>query len=152
MTGSAVEWDFPDPFTIDVTVEPGDIDGLGHTNNTVYVRWMEGVAWAHSAAVGLPLEECRRLDRVMAVREHHVRYLAPSFAGDRIRVANWIAANDGRLSAKRRFQICRIADGTTLVRAVTAFVCIDFSKGRPRRMPPVFVERYPVTITDAAEI
>ena len=31
-------WDFPDPFTIAAAPRAGDIDGLNHTNNAVYVH------------------------------------------------------------------------------------------------------------------
>ena len=37
----ALEWDYPNPFTLDVVVEESHIDGLNHTNNTVYVKWCE---------------------------------------------------------------------------------------------------------------
>ena len=50
------EWDLPAPHTVDVVVEATDIDGLQHTNNAVYVKWCERVAWAHSESLGLDLE------------------------------------------------------------------------------------------------
>ena len=49
---------------------------------------------------------------------------------------------DGRLSIARQFQLRRPADGVTLLRARTRFVCAELSSGRPKRMPPEFVEGY----------
>ena len=42
----------------------------------------------------------------------------------------------------RFFQLIRPADGATLLRARTTFVCIELSTGRPRRMPAEFLEGY----------
>lgn len=33
----ALDWDHPDPFTLDITVKAADVDALKHTNNAVYV-------------------------------------------------------------------------------------------------------------------
>ena len=38
-------WDLENPYTLDIKVQPEDIDGLGHANNTVYVTWLERCAW-----------------------------------------------------------------------------------------------------------
>ena len=139
---AAIDWDLPDPFTLDLEVQESDIDGLGHTNNTVYLSWCGQVAWAHTVAVGLDLVDWRRLNRAMALRKSELHFLAPSFLGERLRVANWIVSCEGRLRATRRFQICRLADGLTLARVLSQYACIDLASGRPRRMPPPFRERY----------
>ena len=39
-------------FELPMEVQEADIDGLGHANNTVFVRWIQDVAVAHSVAVG----------------------------------------------------------------------------------------------------
>lgn len=143
MSESAIDWDLPEPFTIDLQVKPEHIDRYGHTNNAVYLSWCEDVAWAHSEAVGLAWADYEELKRAMAVRSTTADYLAPSFAGDRVRVGNWIVHVD-RIRATRRYQICRVDDATTLVRAECRFVCIDLVSGKPRRLPPEFAERYVV--------
>ena len=61
-----MNWDYPQPHIVPVMPQAGDIDGLQHTNNAVYVRWCEHAAWHHSKALGLDLEDYRRLDRAMA--------------------------------------------------------------------------------------
>ena len=144
MTGEIdLDWELPDPFTIDRVVAPEHIDDYGHVNNLAYLRWCEDVAWAHSEAVGLGLADYRRLDRAMALRRTSIEYKQPGFAGERIRIANWIV-DIGRLTATRRYQICRLDDGATLARASCDFVCIELGSGKPRRLPPEFAERYTV--------
>lgn len=137
-----MSWSLPDPFVIDIVVEPEDIDGLGHANNAVYVSWLERCAWRHSQSLGLDLAEYRRLDRAMAVVRHEVDYLASAYEGDQLQLATWIVESDQRLKMTRHFQLRRPADDLTLLRAQTAFVCIELSTGKPRRMPLEFVEGY----------
>ena len=136
------DWDLPAAFTLALTPQPGDIDGLGHTNNAVYVQWCERAGWAHSEALGLSLADYRRLDRAMAIREGHYEYLLPSFEGEALLLGTWLTASDGRLTMERRFQLRRASDGVTLVRGRWALVCIEISSGRPRRMPAAFLDIY----------
>jgi len=138
----AMQWELPSPFVIDIEVSAEDIDGLGHANNAVYVSWLERCAWRHSQFLGLDLVEYRRLDRAMAVVRHEIDYLASAYEGQQLQMATWIVESDQRLKMGRRFQLVRPEDGATLLRARTTFVCIELSSGRPKRMPPEFVEGY----------
>lgn len=135
-------WDLPEPFTLATSVSEEDIDGLQHTNNTVYVKWCEQVAWAHSNSLGLDIESYRRLNRAMAITRAEYDYQAASREGDEVIVGTWIAAWDRRLTMERRFQIVRPADGTTLLRGRMHFACIELSSGKPRRMPEEFIAGY----------
>jgi acyl-CoA thioester hydrolase len=137
-----MSWDLQTPFVIDLLVGADDIDGLGHANNAVYVSWLERCAWRHSQSLGLDLAEYRRLDRAMAVVRHEVDYLASAYEGEQLQVATWIVESDQKLRMSRHFQLIRPADGVTLLRAKTTFVCIELSTGKPKRMPPEFLEGY----------
>ena len=143
-----LDWDFPAPFAQTVQVTDADIDGLQHTNNTVYVKWCERVAWAHSVNLGLDLDTYRRLDRAMAITRSEWDYLRASRAGETLAVATWIVDWDRRLTMLRRFQIIRPADGATLLRGAMRFACIEISTGRPRRMPREFIEGYGPAVLD----
>jgi acyl-CoA thioester hydrolase len=149
MTDLTALWDDPHPHVLLTRVAPGDIDGLQHTNNAVYVRWCEQVAWSHSVSLGLDLERYRELDRAMAITRSEFDYLQSSQEGDEVAVATWIVEWDRRLTMSRRFQIIRVADGVTLLRAAMRFACIELSSGRPRRLPPEFIEGYgPAVISE----
>lgn len=139
-------WDHAGPFTRELTPRSVDIDGLGHTNNAVYVRWCEQVAWAHSEALGLGLADYRRLDRAMAIREGHYDYLLPSFEGEALVLGTWLTASDGRLTMERRFQLRRARDGATLVRGRWLLVCIEIGSGKPKRMPAEFLGVYEAAV------
>ncbi len=57
-------------------------------------------------------------------------------------LGTWLVDWDRRLRMTRQFQLQRPADGVTLLRARTTFVCIELSSGKPRRMPPEFLAGY----------
>ena len=135
-------WDHPGPHTLQTRVEAGDIDGLDHTNNAVYVKWCEQVAWSHSVALGLDLKAYRALDRAMAITHSEYNYLQASREGDDIIAGTWIVSWDGKLTMARRFQVIRLNDGATLMRGAMRFACIEISTGRPRRLPREFIEGY----------
>ena len=139
---AALPWDLPDPFVVDVVVAPEQIDALGHTNNVHYLAWLQACAWAHSEARGVDEARMLALGCAMAVRETRLTYLRATHAGDRLHVGDWITACDGRLRARRGFQIVRAADRVTVLRAEIDYVCIDVASGRPARMPDAFVRAY----------
>jgi acyl-CoA thioester hydrolase len=139
---SQLSYDLPQPHLLNISVDAGDIDAYNHVNNAVYVTWCDRVAWDHSAALGLPLERCLELDRGMAVLRTLISYLRPALRDDALTIATWILPSASRLCVRRRFQMIRIGDATTLARAEIEYVCIELSTGRPTRWPPDFRERY----------
>jgi len=137
-----MEWDYPQPFTLPATPDGGDIDGLNHTNNAVYVQWCERIGWAHSEALGLSLADYQRLDRAMVIRNAEYDYLLPSVRGDELTLGTWIVASDGKLTMERRFQLVRNRDQATILRGRWHLVCVELASGKPRRMPPEFCAVY----------
>ena len=138
----ADDWDLPAPFIASLAVAATDIDAYDHVNNAVYMTWFDRAAWAHSAALALPIERCLELDRGMAVLRSVIAYLRPAVLCDAIRVATWLLPAEGRLRIRRRFQVRREAGDATLARAQIEYACIELSSGRPSRWPPEFRERY----------
>lgn len=147
-----LDWDYPEPFFIERTVGPTDIDGFDHTNNTVYLQWLDQCTWAHTEAVGLSAENCVDLNRGMAVIRHEIDYLISAKLDDPLVIGDWVTANDGRLRAQRQYQIIRVSDGRTLLRAKTDYICTDLKRGRPARMPEEFIRNYPVLPGVAAKL
>ncbi|MGH8250701.1 MAG: acyl-CoA thioesterase [Steroidobacteraceae bacterium] len=135
-------WDLPSPFILRVAAIAADIDAYGHVNNSVYLRWLDEAAWAHSTALGVPPAHCVKSRRGMVVWRSQLHYLAPAFAGDALEIGTWIVFEDARLRVDRRFQIERPTDGRSLLRGLIHYVCADLDSGRPKRMPPEFAERY----------
>lgn len=121
-----------------------EIDEYAHVNNTVYLQWLDRIAWAHSAKLGMPLERCLALRRGMAIRHTRVDYLEAAMVADELLIATWIIASDGRLRCSRRFEIVRVTDGKRVLDAEIDFFCLNLDSGKPCRFPPEFVEYYAV--------
>jgi acyl-CoA thioester hydrolase len=138
-------WDFPAAHIVELNVQPQDIDAYGHVNNSVYLTWLDLAAWSHSAALGVPLEQCVSSRRGMAAQRIEIDYLRAAMAQDTVRVATWIESSDARLRVGRRFQLRRVSDAQTLARAKVDYVCINLDSGRAIRMPPQFSKAYVVT-------
>ena len=134
-------WDAPQPHVLPVDVTRDHIDLMQHVNNVHYLQWLEDVAWDHSVALGMRQQDYTRLGHGMVVRRHELDYVAPALLGDRVLLATWIVALD-RLSLHRRYQFVREADGATLFRGATHFVCVEIASGKVRRMPAEFTEAY----------
>lgn len=121
-----------------------EIDAYAHVNNTVYLQWLDGIAWAHSAELGLPIERCLALRRGMAVRHTRVDYLEAALVADTLLLGTWIIASDGRLRCTRRFDILRIPDGGRVLEAEIDFFCLNLDTGKPSRFPREFIDSYAV--------
>jgi acyl-CoA thioester hydrolase len=138
---SEIAWDFPDPHILRITVAGEHIDEFRHTNNVVYLQWLEDIAWDHSRHLGLDWAAYERLGYGMVARRHELDYLLPTFLGEEIWLATWILHTD-KLAIRRGYQFVRPADGRTVFRGRTQWICVDIKEGRPRRMPPEFQAAY----------
>lgn len=142
MSVETLNWDRPQlPYTLNVTVLPHHIDVMRHTNNVVYLQWLEDIAWAHSAALGLGPDEYEALGHGMVVRQHELNYLAATRLGERIVLGTWLTRAD-KLTLQRHYQFIREDDGLTVFRGRSEFVCVDIAEGKVRRMPAAFVNAY----------
>lgn len=142
MPETNIHWDLPNPFTLSLAPQSEDIDGLGHTNNAVYVRWCEQAGWAHSMALGLSIDDYRRLDRGMAIRRGEYSYLLATTDAEPLLLGTWLLPGDSPLTAYRCFQLVRLSDQSTVLRGRWELVCIELSSGRPKRFPTEFKDAY----------
>lgn len=147
----AADWDFPNPHIVTVEVVAADIDAYNHVNNAVYLSWFDKVAWSHSAALGISLEDCVRMRRGMAAHRTEIDYQRAAVIGDFVSVGTWIVSTDHKLRVERRFQVRRAPDGESLARARTDYVCINLDSGRAARMPESFSTAYVISGIDRSE-
>lgn len=137
-----IEWDLPEPFILPWHIALEHIDHYQHVNNVAYLMQVEQLAWAHSNALGLSFADYQACDRAMVIRRHELDYILPSHKDDLLQCATWIAGCDGKLTLTRQFQFVCERRNTTVFRAKTTFVCTSLTTGKPRRMPPAFIEHY----------
>lgn len=142
MGTAEMKWDVENPFCLNLTVGAEHLDEFDHTNNVVYLTWLQDVAWAHSEHLGFNMQDYQRCGVGCVARRHELDYLAATFESDELHVGTWIAENSGKLDMWRAYQIIRASDGKTVLRGRTQWICVDMKTGRPRRQPPEFIAAY----------
>jgi acyl-CoA thioester hydrolase len=117
-------------FSLPILVTPSDIDGLGHVNNVVYLRWMQEAAAAHwEAAASAELR-----DRTLwVVVRHEIDYKAPAFVDERLVARTWVGEPAGA-TWERFIEIRRPEGDTLLARGRSVYAALDRATGRPRRV------------------
>ena len=141
-----LNWDYPNPHIVKVQVHADDIDQLGHANNRVYLNWIMTAAYAHSERLGLSVNDYLNIGVAMVAKRHELNYVAATFVNDELVVGTWIATNDNRFNSQRKYQIIRLADDKTILRAETDWVSMNIKNGKPQRMPEEFIRCYQPTI------
>lgn len=137
-----MNWDYLDPYTIELRVTHVDIDNMGHANNASYIMWCENCAWKHSETLGLSVRDYQTLDRGVSIHKASYEYLLPTFENDRLTIATWITNCDYKLRLERCFQIINYDTEQTLMRGQWLLICTALSSGRPMRFPTEFIEIY----------
>src|SRR5438105_2966053 len=68
-------------FELPISVQPEDIDTMGHVNNIVYLRWVQDAATAHWMAAAT---EEQKAEYAWVVVRHEIDYLRPAVLGDEL--------------------------------------------------------------------
>jgi acyl-CoA thioester hydrolase len=117
-------------FEMTVRVEPGDIDALGHVNNTVYVRWVQDVAIAHWQVLA---PQAMQAEVLWIVLRHETDYKHPALPQDVIVLRTYVGGAEG-LRFERHTEIRRAPDRNLLAQARTLWCPIDPKTQRPKRV------------------
>jgi acyl-CoA thioester hydrolase len=127
-------------FELPISLEPSDIDELGHVNNVTYLRWVQDVAVAHWRAVA-PAEDQSRL--VWVVLRHEIDYRLAARLGDQVIARTWVG-EASRVRFERHTEIVRASDGTLLAKARTLWCPLDARSGKPTAVSTEVRERFSV--------
>ena len=114
-------------FELTISVEPGDIDELGHVNNVTYLRWVQEVAVAHWKSAAR-LEDQATLWWI--VLRHEIDYKHPAYLGDSVIARTWVGAAS-RIRFERHTELLRASDRRLLAKACTIWCPIDSTTRKP---------------------
>lgn len=128
-------------FDLKIQVQAEHIDVLGHVNNVVYVKWMQDVATAHIAHIGLGIQEYLELKHAMVAVEHHVQYKKASLLDDEVVLRTWFCDINAMYSF-RQYVFYRPSDRTILFVASTKWACVEIATAKPKRLSPTFINAY----------
>ena len=120
----------PPRFERPLTILPEDIDGLGHVNNVVYLRWAQDVATAHWEAAATP--EHQSTLAWVALR-HEIDYKHPALPGDAVLASTWVGTADA-VRFERFVEILRAHDRKLLAAVRTLWCPISRATGRVTRV------------------
>ena len=111
---------------------PADIDGLGHVNNTVYLRWVQDAATAHWEAFASAENQAAI---VWVVLRHEIDYKAAARAEEEVVLRTWVG-KASRLTFERFTEIMRARDRQIFARARTLWCPVNPATNRPTRVTP----------------
>jgi len=112
-------------FSMPVSVQPADIDELGHVNNISYLKWVQDVATAHWRSVAPPDQ---RAAHVWVVTRHEIDYVKQTLPGETLTVTTWVGTPKGA-RFDRFVEICG-RNGDVRARAVTTWALLEAATGR----------------------
>ena len=117
-------------FTQTFTAQPADIDGLGHVNNVVWVRWVQEIAVAHWTAVA-SVEH--RAAHVWVVTRHEVDYRGNVRLGETVVGETQVAGQPKGACWARGVRFTG-PDGRVKVEGVSTWALLDRATGRLLRI------------------
>ncbi len=121
-----------EPFELPISIEPADIDELGHVNNISYLRWVQDVAVAHWMAVSRPSDQAALR---WVVLHHEIDYKQAAYIGDGIIARTWVGTAS-RLRFERHTELLRASDRSLLAKARTLWCPLDARTGKPTSVSP----------------
>lgn len=123
-------------FHYPVPIRDGDIDHMGHVNNSVYLKWVQDAVVRFWETVAPPEAVARHLWIALS---HEIRYRRPTFLGDVV-VADVIAE---RVAGARAMFTTVIKRGEEVLAEVTStWCCLDRVSQRPVRLALDVVRRF----------
>jgi acyl-CoA thioester hydrolase len=121
------------PVVIDISVLWGDEDSFAHVNNVAYLRWCETARVEYLRRIGLfPELPPRGLGPIVASVTCH--YRRPLKYPDTVAVGTRVTAV-GNSSFRMEHRIVSRATGVVAAEAESAMVTVDYSTGKPVRVP-----------------
>lgn len=109
------------------TVQPSDIDLLGHVNNVVYLQWVQDIATEAWGATATP-EQKEKLFWVVA--KHEIEYRRPAFEAEELIIRTWVGRAGEKLFT-RFTDVVRKKDEKLVIKAMTFWAPIDAKTMRP---------------------
>jgi acyl-CoA thioester hydrolase len=119
-----------------LAVEPGDIDFMGHVNNSVYLEWVQEAVIAYWRRVA-PAEAVA--GHLWVALKHEITYRRPAFLEDNV-VAQVVA--EGMQGARAFFHTLIKRGEEVLAEVKSSWCCLDAVTQRPARLARDVVKRF----------
>lgn len=111
-----------------LSIEPADIDFMGHVNNATYLKWVQAAVISHWKCVAPPADVAAL---VWIAVKHEITYRRPAFLTDCL-IASVLLERVQRESAFYETLIRR--DQEVLAEVKSRWCCLDAQSLRPKRL------------------
>ena len=111
-----------------------ELDSNGHVNNSVYLAYAEEVAVLHAEATGFGRVWTVAHAGAWVVRKHEITYHRPGRFGEEVELTTTVMDMRGA-RAIRKTTIALANGNALLAEAITEWVWVRASDGRPTRIP-----------------
>jgi acyl-CoA thioester hydrolase len=120
--------------SMDITVNWGDMDALGHVNHSVFATWMETARMEYFSKMGMmELYEISNIGPILARIE--VDYKFPIVFPDVVKVLTSVS-RIGNSSFDMKYEISSLAkEGEVAATGKVVGVLVDYNTGKPVPMP-----------------
>jgi acyl-CoA thioester hydrolase len=119
-----------------LAVEAGDIDFMGHVNNSVYLEWVQEAVVAYWRKVA-PADAVAR--HLWVALKHEITYRRPAFLDDAL-AARVVA--EGVEGARAFFSTLITRGEEVLAEVKSSWCCLDAATLRPARLARDVVRRF----------
>lgn len=116
-----------------------ELDPRGVVKPTVLQGYIQEGAMKASAAFGYDYDWYMGHKQVWVARKLTLRYYADALYGDQLEMRTWIS-DARRVQSHREYDLRRVRDGASILRARTNWVYVDLESMRPVRFPDEFLE------------
>lgn len=131
-----------DAFRLNITVEPEDIDVLGHVNNVIYLRWVQNLAIAHWEKAADPDDQ---ENLVWVVVRHEIDYKRSAQLGDEILGLTWVGTHTRR-TFERYSQFWRTSDNKVLAQALSVWSPVNRQTMRATDVSDSILLSFPASV------
>ena len=119
-----------------IGIVPGDIDHMGHVNNSVYLKWVQDAVIRYWESLA-PADAVAR--HLWVALSHEIRYRRPAFLDDLV-IADVIAE---RVEGAKALFTTVIKRGEEVIAEVTSsWCCLDSVTRRPVRLARDIAARF----------
>lgn len=113
-----------------ITIIESDIDGQGHVNNIIYLKWVQEAAIAHWTSVAdINMQE----SNFWVVSRHEIDYLKSAYLNSKLVAKTWVTEPQGAKS-ERYVAITDAETETVYANIKTTFYLLDAKSKRPKRI------------------
>ncbi len=131
------------PCTVEIPVRFSDTDAMGHTNNAVYLSYLEEARFQFFRDA-LNIRDASKIDVILARVE--IDFRSPSFCGETL-VVGVRTTRVGGASFASEYRIEEKNTGRLVAEASSVQVCYDYASGKPARLSPERVRALKASLT-----